>query len=67
MDTILVKVDDIAAKKWMRASDEKKTELNSVINRIIKRAFDKNGEDFHLFCGPGGCYGLALTGLLKTY
>ena len=49
MDTIQVKVDDIAAKKWMRASDEKKTELNDMINRIIKRAFDKSGEDFHQF------------------
>ena len=49
MDTIQVKVDDVAAKKWMRASDAKKTELNSVINRIIKRAFDKNGEDFRQF------------------
>ncbi len=49
MDTILVKVDDVAAKKWMRASDEKKTELNDMINRIIKRAFDKNGEDFYQF------------------
>jgi len=49
MDTILVKVDDVAAKKWKRASDEKKTELNGMINRIIKRAFDKSGEDFHQF------------------
>jgi len=49
MDRILVKVDNIAAKKWRFASEEKKDELNNAINNIIKKALDKNEEDFWQF------------------
>jgi hypothetical protein len=49
MDRILVKVDNIAAKKWRFASEEKKDELNNTINTIIKKALDKNEEDFWQF------------------
>jgi hypothetical protein len=49
MDRILVKVDNIAAKKWRFASEEKKDELNNAINTIIKKALDKNEEDFWQF------------------
>ena len=49
MDRILVEVDDISAKKWRYASEKKKNELNDTINRIIKKAFDKNDEDFGQF------------------
>jgi hypothetical protein len=49
MDRIVVEVDDIAARKWRYASEEKKLELNNAINRIIKKAFDKNDESFEQF------------------
>ena len=42
-------MDDISVKKWRYASKEKKNQLNSTINRILKKAFDKNENDFWRF------------------
>lgn len=49
MDRIVLEVDDISAKNWRYASEEKKNKLNNTINRILKKAFDKNGDDFWQF------------------
>jgi hypothetical protein len=49
MDRIVLEVDDISAKKWRYASEEKKNKLNTTINRILKRAFDANEDDFWQF------------------
>lgn len=46
MDRILVEVDDISAKKWRDASEEKKSEWSYMISRIIKKAFDEKEESF---------------------
>jgi len=49
MYRIVFEVDDISVKKWRYASKEKKNQLNSTINRILKKAFDKNENDFWRF------------------
>ena len=49
MDRIVVEVDDASAKKWRYASEEKKNQLNNTINRILRKAFDKNEDDFWQF------------------
>jgi hypothetical protein len=54
MDRIVLEVDDISAKKWRFASTEKRNQLNSTINRILKRAFDKNEDDFWQFLDKVG-------------
>ncbi len=54
MDRIVLEVDDIAAKKWRYASKEKRNQLNSTINRILKKAFDKNEDDFWRFLDKVG-------------
>jgi hypothetical protein len=54
MDRILLEVDDISAKKWRYASKEKRTQLSSTINRILKKAFDKNEDDFWQFLDKVG-------------
>ena len=36
------------------ASKEKKTQINSTISRILKKAFDKNGDDFWQFLDKVG-------------
>jgi hypothetical protein len=54
MDRIVLEVDDLAAKKWRNASKEKKSQLNSTINRILKKAFDKKEDDFWLFLDKVG-------------
>lgn len=54
MDRIVVEVDDIAAKKWRYASDEKKDELNSTINLFIQKALDKSEDSFKEFLDKVG-------------
>ena len=54
MDRIVLEVDDISAKKWRYASKEKKSQLNNAINRILRKAFDKNEDDFWLFLDKVG-------------
>ena len=54
MDRILLEVDDISAKKWRYASKEKRTQLSSTINRILKKAFDKDEDDFWQFLDKVG-------------
>ena len=49
MDRIVFEVDDISAKNWHKASEEKKNYLNNTINRIIKKAFDEQEDDFWEF------------------
>jgi len=49
MDRIVVEVDDISAKKWRYASEEKRSQLNNTINNILRKAFDKNEDDFWRF------------------
>ncbi|WP_295671790.1 hypothetical protein [uncultured Mucilaginibacter sp.] len=49
MDRIVLEVDDSSAKKWRYASQEKKSQLNYTINRILKKAFDKDEDDFWQF------------------
>jgi len=49
MDRIVVEVDDISAKKWRYASEEKKSQLNNTINSILRKAFEKSGDDFWQF------------------
>jgi len=49
MDRIIVEADDIAAKKWRNASGKEKEELENTINRLIKKASDKNEESFAQF------------------
>jgi hypothetical protein len=49
MDRIIVEVDDISAKKWRYASEEKKSLLNNTINSILRKAFDKTEDDFWQF------------------
>ena len=49
MDRIVVEVDDISAKKWRYASEEKKNRLNNAINSILRKAFDKTEDDFWQF------------------
>jgi len=46
MDTILVQVDDIAARKWRYASEKRKGELNAAISNLLLKTVDKNDEDF---------------------
>ena len=36
-------------KKWRYASEEKKSLLNNTINSILRKAFDKNEDDFWQF------------------
>jgi hypothetical protein len=49
MDRIVIEVDDISAKKWRYASEEKKNRLNNTINSILRKAFDKTEDDFWKF------------------
>jgi hypothetical protein len=49
MDRIIVEVDDISAKKWRYASEEKKNLLNNTINSILRKAFDNTEDDFWQF------------------
>ena len=46
MDRILVEVDDISAKKWRDASEEKKIEWGYLISSFIKKGFDKSEKSF---------------------
>ncbi|MDR3696934.1 hypothetical protein [Mucilaginibacter sp.] len=41
MDRIVLEVDDSSAKKWRYASQEKKSQLNNTINRILKKPLIK--------------------------
>jgi len=54
MDRIVLEVDDVSAKKWRYASEEKKSQLNNTINRFLKKAFDKNEDDFWQFVDKVG-------------
>jgi hypothetical protein len=54
MDRIVLEVDDLSAKKWRYASKEKRNQLNTTINRILKKAFDKNEDDFWQFLDKVG-------------
>jgi hypothetical protein len=49
MDRIVFEVDDISAKKWRYASEEKRSQLSTTVNRILKKALDKNEDDFWQF------------------
>jgi hypothetical protein len=49
MDRIVLEVDDTSARKWRYASKEKKDQLNNTINNLLKKAFDKEGDDFWQF------------------
>jgi len=49
MDRVVLEVDDSSAKKWRYASQEKKSQLNNTINRTLKKALDKDEDDFWRF------------------
>ena len=54
MDRVVFEVDDIAAKKWRHASKEKREQLNDTINQILKKALDKDEDDFWQFMDKVG-------------
>ena len=54
MDRIVLEVDDSSAKQWRYASIEKKNLLNTTINSLLKKAFDKNEDDFRQFVDKVG-------------
>ena len=49
MDRIVVEVDDIAAKKWRYATQEKRNQLTVTFNQLLQKALDKPEADFWSF------------------